>query len=103
MVGIGTLTGADLRAFEMLAETLATATDAAETLARDGMTCGTADGGLKTHPAVKVLETARSQAKALLGEFGLTPRARQGVDVKPTPAAPSVWDEFYSDQTLVAR
>jgi len=40
------------------------------------------------------LETARSQARSLLADFGLTPQGRQGVDVLPPPSEPSPWDRF---------
>ena len=95
VVGLGTLTTADLRAFEMLAQTLATATEAMETLEASGLSVPTADGGLKPHPCVRIMETARAQAKTLLSDFGLTPRGRQGVDTHPIRAAgPSPFDEF---------
>ncbi len=83
VIGLGTLTTADLRAFELLAQTLATATEATELLAVSGLSCATADGGLKPHPCVRILETARTQAKALLADFGLTPRGRQSIDIHP--------------------
>lgn len=97
VVGLGTLTSADLRAFELLAQTLATATEATEALATDGLSVRTGDGGLKPHPAVRIMETARMQARALLAEFGLTPRGRQGVDVHPLKQGPSPFDEFMND------
>jgi len=86
-VGLGTLSAADLRAFELLAETLATAEEARLTVAAEGYSTGTADGGRKPHPAVRVMETARAQAARLLDAFGLTPRGRQGVDPAPLPKA----------------
>jgi len=83
VVALGTLTQADLRAFELLAVTLGTEMEAREVLQHEGMTVPTADGGRKPHPAVRVAETARAQAARLLADFGLTPRGRQSVDVAP--------------------
>ena len=86
-VGIGTLTTADCRAFELLAQMLATESEARELLAAEGLSLNTGDGGRKAHPAVRTMETARAQAARLLAEFGLSPKARQGVDVLPPRAA----------------
>jgi len=85
--GIGTLTTADLRALELLAQTLATEGEAQQVLTAEGLTVATADGGRKAHPALKAMEVARAQAARLLAEFGLSPKARQGVDVLPPRAA----------------
>ena len=96
-VGLGTLTHADLRALELLADTLATAAEAQATVAQCGFTVPTADGGAKPHPAVRIMETARAQAKGLLADFGLTPRGRQGVDTKPAGKVEAdVYAEFVS-------
>jgi P27 family predicted phage terminase small subunit len=80
---LGTLAGSDLRALALLCETLATEAEARHVVATSGFTTGTADGGQKPHPAVRTMETARSQAAALLRDFGLTPRSRGGVDRLP--------------------
>lgn len=98
VVAIGTLSGADLRAFELLAQTLATESEARELLDRDGMTTATADGGMKPHPALRTMETARTQARALLADFGLTPKGRQGVDTAPPESGSraSPYAEFVS-------
>jgi Phage terminase, small subunit len=37
----------------------------------------------KAHPACKLLESTRNQAARLLADFGLTPKGRLGVDVRP--------------------
>jgi P27 family predicted phage terminase small subunit len=93
-VALGTLSEADFAAFALLCETLATAEEARTVVARDGFLVPTENGGQKAHAAIKVLETARNQARGLLSDFGLSPRGRQGVDVLPAPAEPSLWDEF---------
>jgi P27 family predicted phage terminase small subunit len=82
-VGLGTLTAADLTAFGLLCATLATERQAREVIDAEGMSVPTADGGKKPNPAVRAAETARNQAIRLLESFGLTPRGRQSVDVKP--------------------
>jgi len=84
-VWLGTLAGTDLRAFALLTETLATEAAARAELAIGGMTVAMAGdgGGRKSHPAVRIMETARTQATRLLAEFGLTPRGRAGVDTAP--------------------
>src|SRR5918997_6578414 len=80
---LGSLTEADLRGFELLAETLATEAEARAAVEREGHAVPTAGGGRKPHPAVRVMETARAQAARLLAEFGLTPKGRRGLDPPP--------------------
>jgi P27 family predicted phage terminase small subunit len=93
--GLGTLTAADLRAFELLAVTLATEAEAREVLQREGWTVSTADGGSrKGHPAIKTIETARAQAARLLEAFGLTPRGRQALDTSPPLPDPTTAKYF---------
>ena len=82
-VELGTLTSADMRALELLAEVLATESELRELLKREGMTMPGADSNTKAHPACKLLESTRNQAARLLSDFGLTPKGRQGVDVYP--------------------
>jgi P27 family predicted phage terminase small subunit len=79
-VRLHTLREADLSALELLAATLATEQQAREQLERDGLTVTTGAGGVKPHPAVRMAETARAQAIALLDRFGLNPKARSGVE-----------------------
>jgi P27 family predicted phage terminase small subunit len=83
---LGTISSADLRAFELLCSTLATASDAETAVKKEGMTMPTNGGGVRSHPAVKVMETARAQAARLLEQFGLTPKARNYVSRAPTGA-----------------
>ena len=82
-VGLGTLTRADLSVLELLAVTLETEELARETVAREGMMVATESSSGKAHPALRVMEKARGQAAALLQRFGLDPRSRQSVDVRP--------------------
>ncbi len=87
VVGLGTMTAADFPALELLAATMATAAHASETIELEGLSTTTADGSKKSHPALRVLERARSQARALLADFGLNPRARQSLDIHPPQGA----------------
>lgn len=87
VVSLGTMSRADLRAFELLAATLATASDAEAIVKREGMTMPTGGGGVRSHPAVKVMETARAQAARMLEQFGLTPKVRNYVG--PAKQAPT--------------
>ena len=83
--GAGTMTASDLVAFELLASTLATAVEAEALIAKEGATIEGGSGGLKAHPALTMMATARAQATALLAQFGLTPRGRAAI--APAPAA----------------
>lgn len=78
VVNLGTLSRADLRGFELLCSILGTAADAEAVIKTEGMTFATS-GGMRAHPACKLLETARAQAARLLEQFGLTPKARNYV------------------------
>lgn len=92
-VRLGTLTEADLRAFELLCEMLETEARARETLEFAGSySVPTADGGQKPHPAVRIMETARNQAHRLLSDFGLTPRGRGQVS-RAAEADNGGWDD----------
>ncbi|ABK08072.1 MULTISPECIES: phage terminase small subunit P27 family [Burkholderia cepacia complex] len=83
VVSLGLLTASDLRALELLAETLATEAQLRETLDREGLTIATGTGGSKAHPALRALSDARAQASRLLDAFGLSPRGRQAIDAPP--------------------
>lgn len=90
----GTLSGSDLRALELLCETLASASEFADIVRTEGATVPAAGGGTKGHPALQALATARSQARALLTDFGLTPRGRGGVDAAPELPGASPFAKF---------
>lgn len=96
LVEAGTLTPADLRALELLAATLADAASFAAAIERDGLLVTGAAGAKKSHPGLNALGQARAQARALLADFGLTPRSRGGVEVAPQGASgePDPMDEF---------
>ncbi|HDR9189141.1 TPA: phage terminase small subunit P27 family [Burkholderia cepacia] len=83
VVSLGLLSASDLRALELLAETLATEAQLRETLDREGLTIATGTGGSKAHPALRALSDARAQASRLLDAFGLSPRGRQAIDAPP--------------------
>ncbi len=83
--GTGAMTASDLVAFELLCRTLATAIEAEAIIAEEGATVEGGGGGIKAHPALAMMATARAQATALLAQFGLTPRGRAAI--APAPAA----------------
>jgi P27 family predicted phage terminase small subunit len=85
MYAQNTMAAPDLRGFEMLCETLATATMAQAAIAAEGLTVITPTGA-RAHPAIKILEAARAGATRLLIEYGLTPRAREHVSAAPDEA-----------------
>lgn len=91
---LGTLTAADLRGFELLCETLTTERTAREAVAAAGMTTKTADGGLKPHPGVRIMETARNQAARLLESFGLNPKGRGSVERAPAKGVGATNDKW---------
>ena len=92
-VQIGVLTGADLRALGLLCECLATESELSALLRAEGVTIE-GGSGRKAHPAVKLLESTRNQAARMLESFGLTPRGRQGVDVRPASAQQNPFARF---------
>ncbi len=75
---------ADLVAFGLLCETLATAEECRQQIATAGYMIAAGKSGHRLHPAVPVMEHARSQAQALLTAFHLTPKSRIGV-AEPKP------------------
>jgi len=86
-VELGVLTTADLRALELLAEALATEAELRALLRVEGLTIPGAGDNSKAHPGCKLLETTRNQAMRLLSDFGLTPRGRLSVEVRPPAMA----------------
>lgn len=69
----------DRDALRVLCRTLARLDQAEADVAAHGMYSTTADGRECVHPAVRIVETATAQARALWQEFGLTPSARSRV------------------------
>ncbi len=103
-VALGTLTEADLRGFELLAETLATEAAARAVVEAEGCAVPTTSGGRKPRPEVRVMETARVHAARLLAEFGLTPKGRRGLDLPhPRVAAGSEDDDDFFRALLERR
>jgi P27 family predicted phage terminase small subunit len=89
----GTLTATSARSFELLVETLGTERKARELVDEAGITVSTGRGGVKPHPAVRTMETARVQAAALLKLFRLeppNPKASRGAPDQ-TPDWKSTW------------
>ena len=95
LVETGSLTGADLRALELLAETLAIEAEMRALISAEGATIPASEGGKKGHPALKIATDARAQAIRLLESFGLTPSSRHRVDRAPAPPADdSPWSKL---------
>lgn len=93
-VELGVLTRADLRAFGLLCQVLATESELRVVLKTEGLLiAGVACS--KAHPATKLLESTRNQAIRMLDSFGLTPRGRQSVDMRPRlDDEENAWDKF---------
>ncbi|MFP3506525.1 phage terminase small subunit P27 family [Burkholderia sp. SIMBA_062] len=94
VMSLGLLTASDLRALELLAETLATEAQLRETLDREGLTIATGSGESKAHPALRALSDARAQSARLLDAFGLSPRERQAIDAPPPLPAENPYAAF---------
>lgn len=90
-VEVGTLTGADLPALAVLAETLATEQTLRAALSKEGVTITTGTT-TKAHPALRALSDTRSQVIRMLAAFGLTPLGRMSVDTAPPPSGPHPLD-----------
>jgi P27 family predicted phage terminase small subunit len=96
LVKLGTICRGDLRAFEQLCETLATANALQSVIEAEGILLKMGNGAYKTNPAQKSLEVARAQAMRMYDQFGITPKARNYVSAAPNPAD---YDP-YSDEAL---
>ena len=83
-VAVG-LAAVDVRSLVLLCEALAVERQLRETIAREGASVLTADGGLKAHPLLAAANQARIAARALLGDHGLNPKGR--VTLPPPPKA----------------
>lgn len=88
LVEVGSLTRADLRGLALLCELLADVRDLEEQVRRDGYLVPAANGGTKGNPASQALATARAQARQMLSDYGLNPRARGSVDAAPDGGPP---------------
>ena len=80
------LTAADLRAFALLCECLATAGELAAVVRVAGCTLQSGES-VKAHPALAALASARKDAAGMLGRFGLDPRGRVSLPTSPAPSA----------------
>ena len=90
-VQMGTLTMTDLRSMALLCEQLALETQLRQTLRREGLLVNAVGNGQKAHPAIRALESTRAQAMKLMDSFGLNPKARLGVDMRPVNAGAGVF------------
>lgn len=89
----GTLSGTTAKQFELLVETLATERQARDLVAAEGITVKTGRGeGVKPHPAVRTMETARAYAAVLMRQFRLEPPRRAAGNPPPErPKGKSTW------------
>jgi len=94
LVDLGILSTADLRTLALLCETLATVTELETAIRKHGFLIPCATGGEKAHPALKALETQRSQAARLMDGFGLSPKSRKYVEKAPGPRKGSIWQKY---------
>lgn len=87
----GTLSARSAKAFELLVETLATERQARQVVADEGVTVKTGQGGVKPHPAVRVMEQARAQAAAMMKAFRLEPPKTAAGNHPPKAKGKSPW------------
>jgi P27 family predicted phage terminase small subunit len=87
----GTLDEYSARSFEMLCEILATERTGRELVSLAGMTVGSGRGGRKPHPALRAMETARTQAAGLLKLFGLEPGKATAVNEDHQESRVNAW------------
>lgn len=71
----GTLTDADLSTLEHYCLAVGQVQECQRALA-DGLTCTTAAGELKPHPALRIQHAAIAHARALGRQLGITPASR---------------------------
>ena len=81
----GILTEADRPAFEELCLLYDRIRECHEILQRDGLMVEGARGGQVKHPLVSVMNAAENQFRMLSIEFGLTPAARDRLDLPEVP------------------
>lgn len=92
---LGTLAPSDAIALSLLARTLASIDSYEAAIEREGVTiAGKPPGSLRAHPAVAALQAARTLARALLRDFGLSPASRESVGAAPTPEPVNRFAEF---------
>jgi P27 family predicted phage terminase small subunit len=88
----GTLSENSARSFELLCEILATERTARELVTTAGMTVSSGRGGRKPHPALRTMETARTQAAPLLKLFRFEPgKPALIADDQQCPDGQSAW------------
>ena len=88
LVEAGMLRRLDLRALRLLAETLGSVAELAALVAVEGATLPGAAGARKGHPALMALGAARSLARQMLADFGMTPRGKGAVEAVPETPPP---------------
>ena len=77
------LTSWDYDSFLVIACLASEIRDHIQVLAKEGYTIEGRQKGLVKHPRVSMLRAATQQFRLYAGSFGLTPRGRCGLDVRP--------------------
>lgn len=88
LAALGLATEPDLPALQLMAMTWGIALDAAELVARDGLTRLDENSIERKHPAIQIFRDACQGYKQWATEFGMTPLARGRIDVSATAADP---------------
>jgi P27 family predicted phage terminase small subunit len=73
----GVMENVDSAALTMLARNYSTFIRASKQVEKDGMMITNNKGNLEAHPMIKVAKDAQVQAMKIMGEFGLTAKARK--------------------------
>lgn len=79
---MGVLTFADRLALELIAINYSVLVEAQDKYRDEGETMYGDNGGAYVHPAVGVANAAEGRVKALMTDLGLTPRAREQLNVQ---------------------
>ncbi|WP_437231061.1 phage terminase small subunit P27 family [Planctomicrobium sp. SH661] len=91
---MGILTLSDRLALEMIANDYAELQSANAIVKRDGMILKGEKGGKYSHPALNVANSARKRIHSALSDLGLTPRAREQLNLQLAEVRKSALAEF---------
>jgi P27 family predicted phage terminase small subunit len=78
----------------LLAETLGDIATLRDVIDREGATIATEGGSRRAHPALNAMAQARSAARGLLSDFGMSPRGRLALAAPPTKERRNEFEEF---------
>jgi P27 family predicted phage terminase small subunit len=83
LVAAGLLTTLDLPLLRLLVEAIEVERTMAALLVAEGLTIAAGSGGRKAHPAIRAGAGARATVIRLADAFGMSPTARQRVEMAP--------------------